>query len=703
VGERLAAVPAWAWLAGIVALSCALRLWLVRGMVAPFVFVDEAIYTELARSLADSGSYAVRETPVSGYSLLYPALLAPAYAAFDSLVDAYGAAKATNAVVMSLAAIPAYILARRVAGGWLALLGAVIAVALPSMAYTGTMTTESLFYPVALAFAVVLVRYLERPGYASLAALVVALAVAFATRSQSLAFVPAIATAPLLLALFRSSRASLRPFVPLYVLGAAAALGLVVLQAVRGQSLADLLGAYSIVGEGGYDVEHVLRYWLWHVEELDLYVGIVPFAVLLLFLLRGRTLPERLQEHLAATTALLVWSTLAVGAFASRFASDRVQDRYLFFLAPLLVVCVLAWVELGAPRPRAPTAAAAVAALALVLVFPYVKFIGEPAKSDTLGLIPLWTFNEHLLAGRYWTTVAAAGAVLVAVFLLVPARYALAVPVVLLVLFAILSRPVWSGSHGFVAAGIGALRQGNPGLPRDWIDRAVPAGNEVAVLWTGRADRFTVNMNEFFNRRVGHVYYTDQPTPGGIGEIHVKRLDAEEGDLRAGVFVAASGRPVTVPYALLDGSIVPDGTLVGRNEVVGTALWRLTGPLSSRTEITGIYADTWSGERVRWRLLRCEGGMLTATVHSDPSLFARAQTLRASTQAPGRGVDAFVRVQPTGEQVSLGIRTEPDDGGTCTVDYVVAPTANPSEVIPGSTDDRELGVHFDAFAWRPRP
>ena len=109
-----------------------------------------------------------------------------------------------------------------------------------------------------------------------------------------------------------------------------------------------------------------------------------------------------------------------------------------------------------------------------------------------------------------------------------------------------------------------------------------------------------------------------------------------------------------------------------------------------------------SGERVRWRLLRCEGGRLTATVHSDASLFTRAQTLRASTQAPVRAVDAFVRVPPTGEQVSVGIRTEPD-GGTCTVDYVVAPTANPSEVISGSTDDRELGVHFDAFAWKPRP
>ena len=88
-------------------------------MVAPFVFVDEAIYTELARSLADTGGYAVRELPVSGYSLLYPALIAPAYLLFDSLVDAYTAAKVTNAIVMSLAAVPAYLLARRVVGQWL--------------------------------------------------------------------------------------------------------------------------------------------------------------------------------------------------------------------------------------------------------------------------------------------------------------------------------------------------------------------------------------------------------------------------------------------------------------------------------------------------------------------------------------------------------------------------------------------------------
>ena len=72
-------------------------------MTAPFVFVDELIYWELARSLADTGSYAVRGVPTSGYSLLYPALLAPVTWLTDALPTAYGLAKALNSLVMSLA------------------------------------------------------------------------------------------------------------------------------------------------------------------------------------------------------------------------------------------------------------------------------------------------------------------------------------------------------------------------------------------------------------------------------------------------------------------------------------------------------------------------------------------------------------------------------------------------------------------------
>lgn len=696
--DALRRVPAWAWLIGIVAASAVLRVGLVRGMAAPFVFVDELIYSELGRSLAEGDGYAVRETPVSGYSLLYPALVAPAYALFDDLTQAYAAAKAVNAVVMSLAAVPAYLLARRVAGAGLSLLAAVATVVVPSMAYTGTITTESLFYPLSLALALLLVRWLERPSPGRLAALLGSLAAAYATRSQALAFVPAIATAPLVLALLRGRWAELRRYVPLYALLLVVTVALVVTQAVRGRSLADLLGAYSIVGEGGYDLGRALRYWLWHVEELVLYAAVVPVAALVVLLARGRTVPPRVQEHLAATVAVGVWSTAVVGAFASRFASDRVQDRYLFFLAPLLVVALVAWVELGAPRPRPVAAIATGIAVALPLLFPYVRFIGEPAKSDTLGLIPLWTWNEHLVVDRYWVTVAVLGLALAVLFLLVPARHAVAVPIVVIALLVVASRPVWSGPQGFVAAGKGALFQGIRGVERNWVDVRVPEGDEVVALWTGRADRFTVNQNEFFNRRVGRVLYTGEPTPGGIGETKVT-LGAD------GVYRDSRGRPIRAPYALLDGSVTPDGEVVARDEQLGTTLWRLDGPLASTTRVTGLYPDdTWSGPEVTWTRRRCEPGTLTVSLRSDPSLFGEAQRVSATTAsggpaATGRRV-AWTRLEPGG-RATLPIAVAPDRDGECVVTFTVEPTAVPAEVIPGSGDERVLGAHFDAFAYTP--
>src|SRR6187200_19503 len=186
---RVARVPDWAWL--------------VRAMPAPFVFVDELIYSELARSVADAGSFAVRGVPTSGYSTLYPLLLAPAYALFDALPSAYALAKATNAVAMSLAAVPAWLVTRRVAGRGLSLVCAVTAVAIPSMAYTATLVTETLFYPLALLFAWTFLRVLERPSGGRVAVLAAALVAAVATRSQAIGFVGAVVLAPFLLALLR--------------------------------------------------------------------------------------------------------------------------------------------------------------------------------------------------------------------------------------------------------------------------------------------------------------------------------------------------------------------------------------------------------------------------------------------------------------------------------------------------------------------
>ena len=683
---RVARVPDWAWLTGIVGCSAALRIWMVRGMPAPFVFVDELIYSELARSLAHTGTFAVRGVATTGYSILYPALLAPAYGLVDGLPRAYAAAKATNAVAMSLAAVPAWLITRRVAGRWLSLLAAVTALAVPSMAYTATIVTENLFYPVALLFAWTLLLVLERPSAGRIVALAAALAASVATRSQAIGFVGAILLAPCLLALLRWDRRVLRRFAPL--LGGVAVLGVLVVaaQLARGRSLSDLLGAYSVVGEAGYDVRQVLRFWLWHVEELILYVAVVPVVALVVLLSRARQLPAAVQEHLAATIAMVATSTLVVGAFASHFASDRVQDRYLFFLAPLLVAVLAAWVELGCPKPVAPLVAGAVLAVGLVVAFPYTRFIGEPAKSDTFGLVPLWSANAHLVGGSYRLTVLIAALALVALFALVPARVGYVVPLVLLAGFVVFSRPVWSGPHGVLRSGEGALFQGIRGVPRGWIDGRVPRQDDVAVLWTGRADRFTVNQNEFFNSAVGDVFYTGAPTPGGIGETPVRV--AANGTVRM-----SDGRTIDTPYALLDGSVTPDGEVVARDDL-GTTLWRLHGPLASLTRVTGLYPnDTWSGRTVTWTRLRCTGGRLLVGLHSDPTLFA-GQLTRVVASVGGQPVARIV-VPPVGA-ATLRVPLE-STGRRCRVRFTVTPTRVPAEMIPGNTDDRELGAHFDSF------
>jgi hypothetical protein len=416
----------------------------------------------------------------------------------------------------------------------------------------------------------------------------------------------------------------------------------------------------------------------------------VPVVALVVLLCRARRLPATLQEHLAATIAIVATATLVVGAFTSRFASDRVQDRYLFFLAPLLVIVLLAWVELGAPRPALALTVGAVVAVALVTAFPYHRFVGEPAKSDTFSLIPLWTVNQYLVGDSYRLTVLLCALAFVALLVLVPARRAVVVPLVLLALFVVFSQPVWAGPNGVLRAGRGAVFTGIRGVDRDWIDQHVQGDGSVAVLWTGRADRFTVNQNEFFNRAVGDVYYTVAPTPGGIGETPVTADPAD------GTFHTATGATIDARYALLDGSISPDGDIVASDVPLGINLWRLMGPLSSTTTLTGIYPnDTWSGPHVRWMRHHCHGGELEVGLHTDPNLVGAELTDVLATVG-GRPA-ARISV-PADRSVALRVPLTTVDG-SCVVDFRVTPTRIPANRIEGSTDVRRLGAHFDSFVY----
>jgi hypothetical protein len=524
----LSTIPAWGWLTLIVLGSFLLRAWLARGMLGPFIMIDELVYSELAKSFADGLSFAIRGVATTGYGPVYPVLIAPAYALFERVPEAYAATKTINSLVMSLAAVPAYLLARRVVGQPFALAAAVLTVAVPSMVYTAVVMTENAFYPLFLLAALALVLLLERPTVGRYAAFFAVLLVAYLTRSQAVAIAAAAATAPVLLALWtpRAAWATLRSYAWLYGIFAAGAVLVLGGQAARGRPLSSLLGAYAVVGQSGYDAGRILRFVVYHAAELDLYLGVIPFAVAIVLAVRGRALERRLQVMLAVTLSLFVWMTFVVGTFASRFA-DRIQERNMFVVAPLFLILTLAWIERGAQRPRVTSLVAAAASVLLLLAIPFERFVTTSAVSDTLMLLPFWAILDHGWTTHLTVVAFVGGAVFAAVFLLVPLRYALVLPALVLVYWVVAMKPIWFGPYpyGFKQAGAGALFQGIRGAPRDWIDRAVPAGSEVAVLYTGTADRFTVNMNEFFNRRVGQIYYTRNPTPGGVAERRHRRRD----------------------------------------------------------------------------------------------------------------------------------------------------------------------------------
>src|SRR3954447_17617143 len=293
------------------------------------------------------------------------------------------------------------------------------------MVYTGTLMTETAFYPLFLWCALALVMTLERPTLYRIVVLLVLTMLAFLTRAQAIAIVPAILTAPLFL-----GRSRLREFRWLYAIIVAGGMLVLLWEAVHGRSPRAALGAYQVTTSTHYSVASVLRWLVYHVGELDLYVGIAPFAALL-FLVTTR---ERRSPFVAAAVTMTAWLLVEVAAFAST-VSQRIEERNMFFVAPFFFIALCWWVDRGLPRPRAAGVCAVIAA-GLVGVVPYSGLINGNATSDTLALLPLWSLQDTIVTLDEVGAVVLASAICFALlWLLIPDRFVLAVPAALLVLF----------------------------------------------------------------------------------------------------------------------------------------------------------------------------------------------------------------------------------------------------------------------------
>ena len=119
---------------------------------APSIVIDESLYTNIARSLADTGKPQYRAQPISYPYLFYPFLLVPVYRLQRLLGgDIYRYIQIFNAILINASVFPAFFFAKEFTGcSRKAFAAAVITAMMPDMAMNILLMSESVIWPLFL-------------------------------------------------------------------------------------------------------------------------------------------------------------------------------------------------------------------------------------------------------------------------------------------------------------------------------------------------------------------------------------------------------------------------------------------------------------------------------------------------------------------------------------------------------------------------
>jgi hypothetical protein len=599
--RRLATTPIM--LAAVVSLSSLVHAALAWRRPTPGYFPDEYMYAELGRSLAETGSPLVRGEAAHFLPLLYPLLTAPAWL-LDDVEQAYRAIQGLNSVAMSLAAVPVFLLARRLrVGDGLALLAAALAVLLPELMYASALTAEPLAYPLALAATASAVAALERPLLRYQVAFLVFSGLAALSRLQ-LVVLPLCYVAAVLLTGARARRlhATVREqWLAVGALGLGLLLVLTVVVALGGRlGLYGELLAYRVEGPAALEAlgvnSLVLAYALGWV--------LVPGALLGLGLAIARPRSSGETAFGAFTATLLGLLLVQSSAFGD---SGHVQERYAIYALPLLVIAFVLFANRGFPYVRAQLLVAAGLAAAAAAV-PLAGYAAGGGTSQSLVLVSLARLEQLLgdvgLASLLVAAGATAASALVLAVVALRPRLATGLTVGVAALAAL---AMTVASFSFYQQSRGALRDAL--LPPDasWVDAA--ADRPVTLLVPSRYWRSDLHTTLFWNRSVDRLALlpgTEKPDPFGVLLPRVD--DAGRLDLPAGRLLLADTYGAW--FSFRDAELVASAPT--------KTLWRPAAAPQLAAVLTGRY---YNGA------LAAEGGM------------------RAWPQAPGGALSAWFELR----------------------------------------------------------
>jgi hypothetical protein len=645
--SRATAVPARLLLGGIVAASFLLRFVAALWHTTPLYFPDEYIYSGIARSLAESGKPLIRGSSAHFPAMLEPLLAAPFWLTHDPAL-AYRLTQAENALAMSMAAIPMYLVVRRLGGGaWPALAAATLTVASPDLFFSSFVLADAIAYPLVLGAVYVGVCVLAEPTR-RLQLAFAALAVLATFARVQYVFLPAVFVAAALVVERGSVRATWRRFrlsLLLYVapLALAAALG-----------PRRLLGYYSGVADLHVKPGDIVH-WLGTDAMLLAYAAsfaLVPAAIVGIAYALGRP-GSREECGFAALTVGLLLGLFAEAALYATNGSGRFQERYLMVLLPLAFPAFWLWLQRGRPAKHA-VALIAVGLIALSARVPLSGYTVSDAKQDSPFLMGVFRLEKAVGVGdgSLFIALAAAALACLAAGAAFRARLAWVAVGATLVASCAVSVGAVSFDHR-VAANVRSTF-----LPPDarWVDHA--RVGDTTLIQTPATPHARAHEQLFWNRSLTRLAFLDQASPiDAFGHPHV--TVADDGRLLLG------GKTLRGPLAISNFAV--RAQLTGAKMVARGAdyeLWRPQGMPRMALFVGGLYHTGWLAPAGHLTVWPARNGRVKGTLRVPLSL--PAGTKRTVLHLEGPGVDRRVTVSPGQNRV---VTIDVDHRGAWTLSF----------------------------------
>ena len=682
-------------------LSAAIAAWFATRVLG---FEPDALgYTHIAIALGDSPALLTDEAGGGDrLNQLYPLTIAPLYRLFGN-VTAYELTHWWNALLMGSAVIPVYLLARDVLSSrGAAYAAAALAAVVPWLTLSSSQLTEVVAYPACAWALLAMQRALVRPSWRADLLAIAAIGVATYGRLQLGLLGPVYVAAVVLhelgwaltggaaaagraAALRDARRRLLRDHA---VLAAGTALAVLAFAAllVTGR-LADSFGFYGNTLSGSLFPPGMWGNAQANFTFLTWGVAVLPMVLTAGLVLHSVLAARSRRVHAFACLALLTFASIVivVARINAIFIGAVVQERYVMFVAPLLVVGLLAGLY-ETRRPALTLALGAAVAVPLVattdyemipssfwfLVSPGMTWFFEvisPRLDDVAGVLGGDELTRFALAAiAIGLACAAAGAALI-----LGSRWRElvcgAIVAAVLVLCAAgtlhsFSRVV-DGSGGYEGLGDGDIADS------DWIDQAVGRDTPVTLIASQLGQisdsRDAWTAAEFWNRSVRAAYAVSSPfTTWHAAPLAEPRRDGVLDTTARPRHVVVATRGVPLELAGRELARSPDGTM----RLLDTA----AAPLRATWRLRGLSDDGWM------RL----GRPATLTIPAARSGRCRVARLRLAVpegvsesrrvRIRGAGIDRVVAVAP---RRPSDVRLRPCGAGALrlTLTAIVPPTA----------------------------